>query len=225
MGAHKFGFVFRGITPLLLDVDDVEWADTVKAWQKNKDNKAKSVAGDDRSPAWKWLGALPRDGTSVAIGSETLFSCFRLAGQKIPTGKGTASFKSSVAAFLDFDSEHYPLRYGSPERTLACADVAEMMGNESFPEHQRFAAQNGFRLFVKRARPQSKGSKHVRVRPAFDTWSIAGTVTVFDDVLSENFASVCETAGKRVGLGNWRPGLPVAPGNYGKFRVELKAVS
>lgn len=59
-----------GLTPLLMHSDDVEWSDSIKAWRDDPANKRFKVAGDDRSPAWTWIGYLWHDGTVVGIPAE-----------------------------------------------------------------------------------------------------------------------------------------------------------
>ena len=77
----------------------------------------------------------------------------------------------------------------------------------------------GFRLFVKRAKIGT--SKHVRVRPRFDSWQIQGTINVLSpDISWEVLNTLFELAG-RVGICDWRPGCKT-PGPYGMFAAKLK---
>ena len=47
-----------GKMPLIMHADNIEWADEMEAWRTNPANKAKSKAGDDRTPPWRWIGSL-----------------------------------------------------------------------------------------------------------------------------------------------------------------------
>jgi len=50
-----------GTQPLLMHADDIEWADQMERWKLDKDNKKNSKAGDDRTPAHRWIGSLYRN--------------------------------------------------------------------------------------------------------------------------------------------------------------------
>ena len=56
-----------GTQPLLMHHDDIDWADTMEQWKLDKDNKKNSKAGDDRSPAFRWIGNLYRDENGAII--------------------------------------------------------------------------------------------------------------------------------------------------------------
>lgn len=60
-----------GKTPLLMHADSIEWADEMDRWKSNA-NKKGSRAGDDRSPAYRWLGCLYHDGTNVGVPNDNL---------------------------------------------------------------------------------------------------------------------------------------------------------
>ena len=45
-----------GQQALLMHKDDIEWADEMEDWRVDKDNKKNSKAGDDRTPAHRWMG-------------------------------------------------------------------------------------------------------------------------------------------------------------------------
>lgn len=45
-----------GLSPLLCHADNVAWGDLLDAWAKRPGKKGS--AGDDRAPAWRWMGSL-----------------------------------------------------------------------------------------------------------------------------------------------------------------------
>ncbi len=91
-------------------------------------------------------------------------------------------------------------------------------------QNERDLAENlGFKLFVKRATVGA--SKHLRVRPRFETWSVKG---VFYVRLKELTFDVCQElfslAGRFAGLCDWCPAAPRSPGPYGMFSATLKQI-
>jgi hypothetical protein len=63
------------------------------------------------------------------------------------------------------------------------------------------------------------------VRPRFDTWACGGTLTVLDEqITTEMLTTILKHAGFYCGLCDWRPGSPTAPGQFGRFDVEVEQV-
>jgi len=62
---EQYQVTLKGLTPLLMHSDNLAFSERVTAWQKAPENKANSKAGDDRSPAWTWIGYLYHDGKHV----------------------------------------------------------------------------------------------------------------------------------------------------------------
>ena len=56
--ARNYQATIKGMTPLILHKDDVDWADKMDDWKSDPNNKKHSKAGDDRSPAWRWIGCV-----------------------------------------------------------------------------------------------------------------------------------------------------------------------
>ena len=101
------------------------------------------------------------------------------------------------------------------EPILALAD------ENDFEKHEALAEKLGFELFVKRARIGT--AKHVRVRPRFENWSATGTITVSDPQLTEDMlTTIFAFAGRYAGIGDWRPGSPSKPGQFGTFTAEIR---
>jgi hypothetical protein len=84
------------------------------------------------------------------------------------------------------------------------------------------AKDAGFELFVKRAKIGS--SKHVRVRPRFDSWTARGTILVVDSTINAGvLKNLFTVGGSLIGLCDWRPGSP-ASGRFGQFTAEIKEI-
>lgn len=64
-------------------------------------------------------------------------------------------------------------------------------------------------------------AKVMRTRPMIPTgWRAEINVELDTDLIDkEQFRDICEIAGLRIGLGDWRPGAPRVPGPFGRFQV------
>jgi hypothetical protein len=208
-----------GITPILLHNDNLEWADKMGAYLKVPGNKKKGAAGDDRFPAWRWMGCLYIDNGIVCVPSDNLMSMLRDAGKKCPTGNGKESFKTLTQSGLVVNESSWPIV--GPCGHVKHDDIKALLENDVFTEHLDLVSEYGFSLFVKRAKIGQ--SKHVRVRPRFDQWTAKGTITCLDDRMTKDaLTTILQTAGMYVGLCDWRPGSPQSPGSFGRFEVAVK---
>ncbi len=101
----------EGQTPLLLHNDNIEWADHLKEWRTSPENKKKSVAGDDRSPAFTWLGSLYEDSGVAIMPSDSLMRCLMEAGAQVPVpgGKHGKTFKSQTQSGMAVRGIGWPL--------------------------------------------------------------------------------------------------------------------
>lgn len=213
----------RGKTPLLMHYDNIEWADLLESWRRNPHNKGQSKPGDDRSPAWTWIGSLYHDGTHLAIPSDNLMSCEMQAGAMVPTGKRQGTFKSQTQSGTNIAEPFWTLMVKG--RPIDFAPIRALYENEvtDFAAHQEAAREAGFALFLKRAKIGT--SKHIRVRPRFDTWSASGTLRVVDPTLTtEVLRTIWQFAGNYKGIGDWRPGGKT-PGSFGMFDATVTEVS
>lgn len=216
---------FTGLTPLLMHADNVEWADQMDTWKaENQRKKSRgetaddSKAGDDRTPAWRWIGCLWNDGTNVVIPQAALRRCLVDAGLKMKIGKG--SLKRVIAEQVTFPALDVPLLVNG--KPIPLAPIMALTSEPQFSAHKATAKRLGFDLMVKRA--PVGFSKHVRVRPVFTNWSVAFEFDVFDEktVSLAAVEDLVVIAGQRVGLGDWRPGAPKSPGPYGRFDAKVK---
>lgn len=209
-----------GQTPYIQHSDNVEWADEMERWLRNPDNKKSSTPGDDRTPAFRWLGCLYHDGTQIVVPSDSIRAALREAGATLSTGHRTETFKSASQSGLIINEAAWPLVVN--ERTIPTAPFMESKEIRSFADWQRLAAGYGFMLFVKRVRVGM--SKHIRVRPVFDSWASEGTITVTDTRITEQVLQMLVSqAGRLKGIGDWRPGGRT-PGTFGMFKADVELV-
>lgn len=209
----------KGKTPLLQHSDNIEWADLIDRWRHDPRNRNLSKPGDDRSPAFRWIGCLYHDGINVAIPSDSLMRCLMEGGAMVtvPGGRSGKTFKSQTQSGCVVAEPFWPLRVKG--RTVDYAQIASLMDESDFQKHQDLASALGFTLYVKRAKIGK--SKHIRVRPRFDDWSCQGTLSVWDEQLTSSVVQqIWSFAGQYKGLCDWRPGGPT-PGPHGMFDVTV----
>lgn len=219
---RRYQVNIAGTQPLLMHSDDIEWSDQMERWKNDKDNKKEGRAGDDRSPAWRWLGNLYQDGKTVIVPIENIMRCMMEGGAMVlvPGGKSGKTFKAQTQSGIMPTSAGWPvLSEGKP---FAFEPLKKLVGNKDFEAHKAAAKASGFELFIKRAKIGA--SKHVRVRPRFNQWSISGELVVTDEQITTDVLSdILECAGTYKGLGDWRPGSKT-PGPFGMFEASVKAI-
>jgi hypothetical protein len=219
---RKYEVSITGNTPLLMHWDNIDWADRMDEWKNDPGSKKVSKAGDDRSPAWRWIGSMYHDGTNAAVPSDNLMRCLMEGGAMVPVpgGKSGKTFKSQSQSGMMVNEPFWPVDTGNG--FVPIDEVNKLLKQEDFAVHKQTAEEFGFSLFVKRAKVGA--SKHIRVRPRFDTWSAKGTLTVWDDQITERvLIDILRYAGQYKGLGDWRPGSKT-PGSFGMFAASVKAV-
>lgn len=216
MELRKYRVKLEGLTPLIMHWDNIEWSDRMDEWRAEPDNKSKSKAGDDRSPAFRWLGCLYNDGEVVAVPYDNLSKCLMEGGVMVPTGKGKKTFKAQTQSGMRISEAYCPVIVGDGD--VSMSDVLELEFEPLFKNHLKRVKELGFGLMVKRAAVGR--SKHVRVRPIFKSWTLEFGIEVWDEEITENvLRRIIECAGRYKGLGDWRPSSPT-PGSYGMFRLE-----
>jgi hypothetical protein len=219
MKSKKYNVTLMGETPLLLHHDNIGWADFLSKWQKDPANKKNSVAGDDRSPAFRWIGNLYVDAGLVCVPSDNLMTMLREGGAKCPTGKRGATFKRQTQSGLVVDQAAWSILVDG--QSVPYAPFKALVEEEDFAVHEKAAEDHGFSLFVKRARVGQ--NKHIRVRPRFDDWALQGTITVLDEnITREVLQNIITFAGMYAGLGDWRPSSPRSPGVFGRFTAKVE---
>lgn len=205
----------RGVTPLLMHADNIDWADAMNTWRSRKENKQKSKAGDDRTPAFRWLGCLYHDGTNITVPAENLMRSLMEAATQVPVpgGRGGKTFKAQSQSGILPSADGWPLLLAG--RPVPVGGLLALRDEDDFTVHRETAAQHGFELFSKRARIGS--AKHVRIRPLFREWGVEVELMVIDKAISrEILQEIFEVAGRMKGLGDWRPSSRT-PGRFGMF--------
>ena len=221
MKARRYEVHITGLSPLLLHHDNLDWAEVMKKWSGDPANKKGSVAGDDRSPAHRWIGNLYTEDGKIVMPADNLMTMFREGGAKCPTGKGQATFKRQTQSGILVDQSAWPILVGG--KSIPYAPFRALIEEPEFEVHQQTAISHGFELFVKRAKIGQ--AKHVRVRPRFDDWEISGSVTVMDDMITVDvLRNVLSFAGQYAGLGDWRASAPKSPGPFGRFEAKVKVL-
>jgi len=222
----QYRVTLNSISPLIMHQDNLPFAEAVGEWLTDPANKMqKGKGGDDRRPAWTWLGYVYHDEQRLTIPADNLMTCIREGATKVLTGKGKETFKRASQSGLMLDDFHWPLTIY--DREIPWAPLKALLGNLDFSAHMAAAEALGFELLVKRAKIQN--SKHVRVRPLFRSWSAGGTFTVMDEEISgltaETLFRIWCQAGALCGLGDWRPSSPQSSGKFGKFTTVLEQVN
>lgn len=223
MANRTYAVRIKGKTPMLMHWDNIDWADMMEDWKNNPENKKNSKAGDDRTPAWRWIGCVYHDDTQIVIPADNLSRCLMEGGKQVPVpgGKGGKTFKSQSQSGMMITEPSWPLVVNG--KTIPISKIRDLQKVTEFKAHKEACEKLGFMLFTKRAKIGA--SKHVRVRPRFDNWEASGTVSVWDDQITEGvLKDIFQYAGNYKGLGDWRPGAPT-PGPHGMFEAEIKLIS
>lgn len=229
MKSQQFKVTLTGLTDLLMHNDDPDFKESLDKWRKDPANKSMSINGDDRSPAWTWMGYLyssVEEPFYVGIPSDNLMTMLRQAGSKIQY-KGQETYKRQTQAGIMVDQDQFDL-YTYKGTRVSYRDIYEnLMGvsdPQRFKEHQEYALDNGFELFRKNATVMNK--KHMRVRPRFRDWTAVGMITLIDPEQTGLNQSVLQKilnqGGTMVGLGDWRPSANLCPGSFGKFEAHIE---
>lgn len=216
-----YAVTLTGETPLLMHKDNIQWSERVRSWTKDPATKKLSTPGDDRTPAWTWIGYLYSDKNRLVIDADNIMSMLRDGGTKCPAPTGKGSMKRQTQAGIMCNEIGWPLTIDG--KTVSLQEIIALANENDFEKHEQLAERLGFSLFVKRAKIGT--SKHIRVRPRFDTWSASGTLTVLDPQIDTRMLqTILDFAGVYAGVCDWRPGSPSAPGQFGKFSAEIKEI-
>lgn len=215
----------EGITPLLMHSDDVEWADGIKAWDADPKNKKFRVPGDDRSPAFRWLGSVWHANGNICVPQQAVSSMLSRAGAGVlvPGAQRGKTFKAQAVSAIRLAGGLAAVALLVRGKTVSTKFIDALRDEMDFAAHQKKATDLGFYLDVRRATIGQ--AKHVRVRPRFDVWALSFLIDVFDSQVTEQAVTDLFTvAGERIGLGDWRPSSPKRPGPFGMFKAAVKAV-
>lgn len=209
--------------PIIHHQDNIEWSDAMDAWKADPNNKKGSKPGDDRSPAYRWLGSLYHNGEVIAIPQDNIMRCLMEGAAMVPVpgGKNGKTFKAQSQSGMLVGEPFWPLSVPGPDglREIKVKAILALEREKNFEKHQEVARRHGFELFLKRAKVGQ--SKHVRVRPIFHKWTVTGTIAVWDEQITKQaLTDILTFAGTYKGLGDWRPSGKT-PGPYGTFTVAI----
>ena len=221
MYQKNYTVTLTGVTDLIMHRDSVNHSERMSKWQKDPGNKKMTVPGDDRTPAWSWIGYLYVSNNQVVIESDNLMSMLRDGGKKCPATTGRGSMKSQTQSGIIVNEIGWNLMVGGKE--IPYAPIENLFSEPlDFERHEKLAEDLGFTLFVKRASIGQK--KHVRVRPRFSNWSASGTVTVVDQTINkEMLETIFRFGGVYCGLCDWRPSSG-SPGRFGMFTASVTEI-
>ena len=199
---RTYTVTIEGKTPLLMHNDNIEWADKMEQWKLDPKNKAGSKPGDDRTPAFRWLGSLYHDGTQIVIPSDNIMRCLMTGGAAIPTGKGQKTFKAQTQSGMMAPDFYWPLLIKS--KPVLVAPLLKDFEARPWEAWNALAESLGFSLFLKRA--NINGKKHIRVRPRFAEWRCVGELLVMDEAITRKVLDqIGAHSGQYAGLCDWRP--------------------
>ena len=218
---QTYEIIITGTSPLIAHADNIEWSDGVEEWRQRPENKKYQRPGDDRVPAWTWIGCFNRDETKrVVMPTENLMRCMSEGAAMVSVGRGAKTFKSQSQSGIQPTTYGWPILIGG--EPIDDAKLDELLKVDiDFKVHKATVLDLGFYLFMKRAKIGTK--KHVRVRPRLSNWSMKGELIVIDDQITYDVLyEILRCAGRYKGLGDWRPGSKT-PGVYGMFDVKVTA--
>jgi hypothetical protein len=218
---NEYHVSITGTQPLLMHYDNIDWADFMEQWKNNPDNKKFSKAGDDRTPAFRWLGCVYHDGQHVGLPQGNIMRSLMEGGAMVPVpgGRSGKTFKAQTQSGMMSVEPFWKLTLRDG-RMVDWADIESLKDESDFAAHREAVKSLGFSLHIKRAKIGQ--SKHVRVRPMFDVgWTVSGTIAVWDEQITRDvLVRIFEYAGRYKGLGDWRPGSKT-PGPFGMFEAQI----
>lgn len=218
---ERYQIILEGETPLLMHRDNIQFSERVRAWQQ--ENRSLSVAGDDRTPAWSWIGSLYDDGEYVGLNADNMMTMLREGGAKVPTGSKNETYKRQTQSGIVLEEICPPLLVNG--KRLEMAPISALLDEDVFEAHVEVVREMGFDLLVKRAKVGT--SKHIRVRPMFGKWAVITSLMVVDPkesgITQEVLQKILNKAGSLCGLGDWRPSSRT-PGQFGRFKATVEPI-
>ena len=144
-----YKIVATGKTSLIMHNNDVEWADLVKEWQLAPENAKKKGenSGDDRRPAFTWIGYLYHNKINIVMPFSNLTSCLIKAGARVPYGRNK-TFKELAASAITPLAESFVLL--NNKKPIPHPPIWSLIDTREFRIHAETATKLGFSLFVKR---------------------------------------------------------------------------
>jgi len=219
---ETYTVTLTGTSPLLMHADDPKWRDRMIAWKAKPSSKKEGVAGDDRTPAWRWVGCLYRSGGRVVMPSDNLATCIREGGALVPVpgGRSGKTFKSQSQSGIWVRDASWPILVHGDEVPAPELDEDLVYETKTYEEWEAYAVECGYELLCKPVRIGM--AKHLRVRPLFAAWQVTGTVVVVDQQITKQvLTDILGLAGQLKGLGDWRPSSRT-PGRCGMFEATVE---
>ena len=220
---EQYQITLKGLTPLLMHNDNLGFNERIVEWRKAPESKELSVSGDDRSPAWTWIGYLYHDSKHIGIAADNIMTMLREGGAKVSTGKGKGTYKKQTQSGVMLDQQQFDIFTSG--KLVDVDPIKRLIGVTDFTQHLDLAESLGFELLVKRAKIGR--AKHIRVRPMFREWTAIGSLTVLDSELTGLTQPVLELvlnqAGALCGLCDWRPSSQ-SSGTFGKFAPTIERI-
>lgn len=176
----------EGISPLLVH----SFTDAAQQ-DATKGSRTAIVGGDKGTPMEQAEGVLYKgnDGEPI-IPSPNLFRCIIDAGKYFKSGKSKVTTQKS-------------------SMIPACLSILELL----IPIEHR----EPWTVDARPVRIPSTGGRILRYRPCFNDWRLTFTLEIDTEMLAPKLArEILDAAGKRVGLGDFRPDCK---GPFGKFVV------
>jgi hypothetical protein len=221
---ENYEFTLQGRMPILMHSEDILGADRVKAWRRDPLHK-NTDKGDDRHPPWTWVTYLYVDAKGfVGIPQTILIKMLVEAGKsfKMP-GSSRKTLKGAVAALVQFDQITYPLTFDG-DKQVNKKEFEKIVGMDTFEEQLEEVEKFGFTVDMRRVRVTT--NKHIRTRPYFHNWSIAGRIRVDNSdgtIGKETVEELFNYAGRFQGICDYRPGAS-NPGPFGTFDATVKRI-
>jgi hypothetical protein len=139
---RTYNVTITGVTPLLMHQDNIEWSDRMDAWKNDPKNKKSGKAGDDRSPAYRWIGSTYHDGTHVALPADNIMRCLMEGGAMVlvPGGRNGKTFKAQTQSGIVLAEAFWRLEQNiewasiaSLIRNLTSSSIRRRLRNSDFP--------------------------------------------------------------------------------------------
>lgn len=185
----------KGLSPLIqhssLGVDSKHPANIEKAEITRKKGSNRTASDDARIAELDTLLGFWLDSSNrPTVPAAAIRSCLETAAKKLKQGGQVREGLTVINTRLEYDEE----RYGTDLETLQ--------------------SSTQFRAVVVVQR-----SRMMRTRPMFDLpWAVTFQVDAEDDLVDESqLRQWLDIAGRRIGLGDWRP---EKSGEFGRFEVE-----
>src|SRR3990167_7093581 len=149
---RKYEITLTGKTPFLMHQDSIQWSDDMEQWKLDPKNKKFSKAGDDRTPAYRWIGYLYHDMKVVALPQDMIMRCIMEGGALILVsgGKNNKTFKAQTQSGMMCETPF--LSFFTGGKQIQMTDIHPLMGELDFKVHEEAAEDLGFSLWAKRAR-------------------------------------------------------------------------